>query len=60
MTIYCSIRSVLRFALWAVVLGIVTGILLSYSGTPTPTGRGPVSTVGYNQSERGCVDNADS
>ncbi|TCO62671.1 hypothetical protein EV192_102810 [Actinocrispum wychmicini] len=58
MTIYCSITSILRFALWAVVAGIVAGILLTYSGTPAPTG--PVSTAGYAHQERGCTGNADT
>jgi hypothetical protein len=55
MRVYCSVGTVLRFAFWTVLVGIFLGVLLTHHGTPAP-----VSTVGYQQVERGCFSNANS
>jgi hypothetical protein len=56
MRVYCSLSSVVRFAFWTVLVGVVLGVLLVGRGTTAQLG-GDVERVQY---ERGCVAGANA
>lgn len=56
MRLYCSLSSVIRFAFWTVLVGVVLGVLLVNRGATAQLG-GDGAPV---QLERGCVVGANA
>src|SRR6266566_7227845 len=65
-TVLCSVSSVVRIALWCVLVGMVLGVALGYqaaapSKAPVSHGVSVLSVNGQpSVAERRCVDHADS
>ena len=58
MRVYCSLSTVLRFAFWTVIVGIVIGVLLVNEGARAQSDKPGDSGAGISLVERGCVTDA--